>query len=71
MAERPAVPPPLATVVAVLLYIGGGLVIVFALLGLGSAGAVTGMLPMWGQALYGALYVGLARALQTGCAEPG
>jgi hypothetical protein len=66
MAVRPAAPPPLVTVLAILLYIGGGLVIVNALLGLGSAGAVTGMLPAWGQALYGALYVGLARALQVG-----
>ncbi|MGI5243325.1 hypothetical protein [Dactylosporangium sp. CA-139066] len=67
MAERPAAPPPLVTVLAILLYIGGGLVVVYALVGLGSsAGAVTSMLPVWGQALYGSLYVGLARALQVG-----
>ncbi len=66
MAVRSAVPPPLVTVLAILLYVGGGLVIATALIGLGSAGAVTGVLPAWGQALYGALYVGLARALQIG-----
>ena len=66
MAVRPAAPPPLVTVLAILLYVGGGLVIVSALIGLGSAGAVAGALPVWGQALYGALYVGLARALQIG-----
>ncbi|MET7401654.1 hypothetical protein ABZS66_50060 [Dactylosporangium sp. NPDC005572] len=66
MAERHAAPPPLVTVLAILLYIGGGLLILSALIGLSSAGAVTGMLPPWGLALYGALCVGLARALQVG-----
>ncbi|MFG2045707.1 hypothetical protein [Dactylosporangium sp. NPDC048998] len=67
MAQRPTAPPPPVTVLAILLYVGGGLVIVYALIGMGSsAGAVTSMLPAWGQALYGALYVGLARALQLG-----
>jgi len=54
-------------VLAILLYIGGGLVVVYALLGQGrSASVVTGLLPVWGQVLYGALYIGLARALQVG-----
>lgn len=66
MAVRPAAPPPLVTVLAILLYVGGGQVIVSALIGSGTAGAVVGVLPAWGQALYGALYVGLARALQLG-----
>jgi hypothetical protein len=67
MAQRAAAPPPTVTVLAILLYIGGGLVTVYALIGLGrSVGAVTGLLPVWGQALYGALYIGLAGALQLG-----
>src|SRR4051794_11466422 len=67
MRERPSVTPPLVTVLAILLYVGGGLVITFALIGSGrSVGGVTGMLPVWGQALYGAFYVVLARALQLG-----
>jgi hypothetical protein len=66
MAQRAAA-PPVVTVLAILLYIGGGLVAVYALIGLGgSVGAVTGLMPVWGQALYGALYIGLARALQLG-----
>ncbi|GAA0918350.1 hypothetical protein [Virgisporangium aurantiacum] len=66
VTARPAAPPPLVTVLAILLYIGGGLVIAYAVIDMGSVGAVTGVLPAWGQALYGALYVALARALQIG-----
>ncbi|MBO3740283.1 hypothetical protein [Actinoplanes flavus] len=52
---------------AILLYIGGGLVITFAMFGWGgSVGGLTNMLPVWGQLLYGAFYVVLARSLQLG-----
>jgi hypothetical protein len=55
------------TVLATLLYVGGGAVIVYALVGVGAAvGGVTGLFPWWGQVLYGGVYVGLARALQVG-----
>ncbi|MET8152038.1 hypothetical protein ACIBSW_40365 [Actinoplanes sp. NPDC049668] len=67
MSDRPASTPPLVTVLAILLYLAGGLVIAYALIGLGrSVGGVTGLFPVWGQALYGAFYVALARALQLG-----
>lgn len=56
------------TVLAILLYIGGALLMAYALIGFGRAagGASTGMAPVWGRLLAGALYVGLARALQLG-----
>ncbi|WP_433062640.1 hypothetical protein [Dactylosporangium sp. CS-033363] len=53
--------PPLVTVLAVLLYIGGALLVASALLGLG-----VHLLVSLGQLVYGALYLGLARALQLG-----
>jgi hypothetical protein len=55
------------TVLAILQYLGGGLLIVYALLGLGAAtGNTANTLSPWGQILYGGLYIGLARALQLG-----
>jgi hypothetical protein len=60
-----AAAPPVVTVLAILLYLGGGLVVVNALVGSGGGG-VSGLLPVWGGVLVGALYVGLARALQLG-----
>jgi hypothetical protein len=67
MTPRSVSAPPLVTVIAILQYIGGGLLIVYALLGNGAASSgVAGMLPPWGQLLYGGLFIVLARALQLG-----
>ncbi|GIF53697.1 hypothetical protein DFJ67_5979 [Asanoa ferruginea] len=62
--EVPARPSPPGTVLAaaILLYIGGGLAILSGVIGLGRWPLLFALLNL----LLGALYVGLARAVQTG-----
>jgi hypothetical protein len=67
MTTRPAAPPPLVTVTAVLLYLGAGLIMMYGLFEFGGlGGGTTSLLPGWGELLYGAFYLGLARGLQVG-----
>jgi dolichol kinase len=62
--EMPARPSPPGTVLAaaILLYIGGGLAILSGVIGLGRSALLFALLNL----VLGALYVGLARAVQTG-----
>lgn len=52
------------TVLAILLYLGGGLVVVYALIGVPYAGSLFVGAPAWVRVVVGLLYLGLARALQ-------
>jgi hypothetical protein len=56
--------PPLVTVICVLLFIAGGVILFNAVLGYSSAGsAILDALPLWGQATYALLNIGIGVAL--------
>jgi hypothetical protein len=51
---------------SILLYVGGALTVVYALVGIHGGGLVRGLLPGSGYALYGLAYVGLGWAVRRG-----
>ncbi|SCG66997.1 hypothetical protein [Micromonospora inositola] len=51
---------------AILLYVGGGLTLLYGLVGNRVSGGFSGLLPPWALVLYGLLYVGLGWGVQHG-----